>query len=527
MSTLLTDDAVREFITNGFLRLEPDVDAALHGKIEEKLRFATEKEFPMGNNVVSRIPAIWDILRSPRIHGALVSLLGPNYYVHPHRAIHTSVPVADKSVVYPDDYDAPPMGKGSMAGSGWHQDAQSPLSRARHHTPRYLIGFYFPHDTPAEMGPTRMQAGSYLYSNPVEPSAVVVPKDVKAGTFFLVHFDMVHAGFPNRTDLTRYMLKFVFTRTDAPTEATWDHADPAWRRPDNCIPECDLTPAWSYLWNWLRGAPANADGPCPNADAHFAALNGHDQVARLNGIYSMARAGEIDRLGAQIEALAGKGLEQRILVVDNDGNRVPRDDIRGYERRWNERAIVFDDAAYALAAIGVAAQPTLERLLESHDPWVAMNAVFGLGEMGSAAESSIPRIIALLEHPTQQVVRQTLDALSAIGGDLGPALPHIERLLCVSNPDWQEPQVTRGWVGEDQVRLNAVFVLLTAVNGPTNRDTLEEALIAALDDPNGYVPAVATEALTRLGTQSAYQAALGYLRDRRWDDTLMGRAKLF
>ena len=99
--TLLTDGEVQEFIVNGFLRLQPDVDPKIHAGIDQKLRFATEQEFPMGNNIVSRVPALWDVVRCPRVHVALVSLLGAGYFVHPHRSIHTNVPGEDPSVSYP------------------------------------------------------------------------------------------------------------------------------------------------------------------------------------------------------------------------------------------------------------------------------------------------------------------------------------------------------------------------------------------------------------------------------------------
>ena len=33
------------------------------------------------------------------------------------------------------------MGDGSTATSLWHQDAQSPLAKARYHFPRFLLGF--------------------------------------------------------------------------------------------------------------------------------------------------------------------------------------------------------------------------------------------------------------------------------------------------------------------------------------------------------------------------------------------------
>ena len=523
--TLLTDEEVQEFIVNGFLRLQPDVDPKVHADIDQKLRFATEQEFPMGNNIVSRVPALWDVVRCPRVHGALVSLLGAGYFVHPHRAIHTSVPVEDPSVSYPEDHAGPPLGKGSMAGSGWHQDAQSPLSRMRHHVPRYLIGFYFPHDTPKLMGPTRVQAGSYLYAHPVAPHGVVIPEDVTAGTFFLLHFDTVHAGWVNRLDQTRYMVKFVFTRTEHPTSPAWNHDNSRWQRPTTCIPTFDVEPAWSFIWDWMRGE-AQTNRPAPSESAnHHAALNGVNQIERLNAIYSLAHRSEIEDLTGRIESLSGLGLHERSLAMDKNGKQQARDAIEGYPRRWNERAVVVDDAAYSLAAVGKEAVPALTSLLRTEDPWVVINALFALGEIGPTARNALPHVIRLLEHPKQQVVRQALDTLGAIGGDVGEALPQIHALLQETNPNWQSPEVVRGWTGQDQVRLNAVLAILSCLNEPANHASIESMLIASLDDPNGYVPAVATEALVRLGSKTAIEASVRYLQDRRWDDTLIGRVK--
>ena len=58
------------------------------------------------------------VLRSPSIAGALTSLLGPNYYVHPHRAIHTSRPVEDKSAVYDEDFNGTADGQGISSWIG-------------------------------------------------------------------------------------------------------------------------------------------------------------------------------------------------------------------------------------------------------------------------------------------------------------------------------------------------------------------------------------------------------------------------
>ena len=78
----------------------------------------------------------------------------------------------------------------------------------------------------------------------------------------------------------------------------------------------------------------------------------------------------------------------------------------------------------------------------------------------------------------------------------------------------------RGWHGEDQVRLNAVFALLSAVNDPEDIDRIETILEASLNDPCGYVGAVASEALVRIGSKRSMATAVRYLSDRRWDESL-------
>lgn len=520
---LLDDEAVRAFVTNGFVRLTPDVPADVHAEIDRLLRFACEEETWYGNNILARVPKMYEVLDCSVVRGALTSLAGPDYYLHPHRAVHTSTPAAHTAGVLDPAANAPPMGKGSMAGSGWHQDAQSPLSRARHHVPRYLIGFYFPHETPVAMGPTRLQAGSHLYPHPGESQAVVFDA-IPAGTFFLLHFDMVHAGFPNMTDRTRYMVKFVFARTRHPTSPAWDNTEEQWRRPADCVPEYDLPATWSWLWDWMRGARPTR-GPSATSE------RGHrvDQAARLERIYTRAACGEAGGLADDVAASAGHARHERRLARDEAGRVLPRDDIRGYPLRWNERAVVMEDATYGLAACGAPAIPALLALLGREDPWLRINAAFALGEMGPAAVDTVPALAALLDDPHQQVVRQVLDALGAIGRRVDVALPAIDRLLKETNPAWQEAQVMRGWVAEDQVRLNAAFVLLNAVSNPGRADleTIERVAGAGLGGGNGYVCAVLAEALVRIGTPTAHARAIRYLSERRWDETLMGRRKAY
>ena len=196
------------------------------------------------------MPILQYVLRHEKVHGALTSLLGSDYLVHPHRAIHRSTPLEDRDVDFSMDSNAHVMGVGSTATSLWHQDAQSPLARARHHFPKFLLGFYFPHEVDSSMGPTRFLRASYCDNGPDQTRSIYQPEHVRAGTFFLAHFDIAHAGFPNFSGHDRYMLKFVFARTRSATSPSWNNQSEDWAPGENREGESSLYhPAASYIWN--------------------------------------------------------------------------------------------------------------------------------------------------------------------------------------------------------------------------------------------------------------------------------------
>ena len=511
----MTDEDIQRFICDGLLIIDSGLSASFHADVEAKLRFSVEKEFAMGNNTLPRIPEMYRVLDSVPIVRALTTLLGPDYVLHPHRAVHTNVPVENKDIDLSPEVNAPPMGKGSMAGSGWHQDAQSPLARARYHVPRHLILFYFPHDTDITAGPTRVEAGSYLFSRPEEPRHPILPDFVAAGTVFVLHFDLVHAGYSNLSEKTRYMVKFVASRTrnpeTIPTTAPWS-------TPADIQTDYPLEPAWSAIWRWLHGLSHKPINQASQGD--------EGQIARLNRIYSAnCDEKQIARWIAELVSSRGHDRHLRKLRIADSGTPLPIDRPTN-DLRWNERAIVMEDAAYALAmADGKAVEPICD-LFALADPWVSINACFALGEIGAAA--AIPTLLEALDDPHQQVVRQALDALGVLGHAINEALPAIESLLVRDNDAWQEPEVMRGWTAQDQIRLNAVFALLNVIHlDDTDLQTVEHILINALDDANCYVPEVACEALRRIDTPTAITAAFKHLQQRRWDPSLRGRQKLY
>ena len=432
MTNRLSDVQICQFIEDGFVVLDSGLSEEENRYIDRRLRELESHEGWHGNNIVSRIPELHGVVRSSTIDGAISSLLGPDFLFHPHRAIHRSSPAKNTSQVPNDEADGPAMGEGSTAGSIWHQDAQSPLARARHHYPRHLIGFYFPHDTPKEMGPTRMQAGSQYWPRPpANPTNVVVPDFVPAGTFMLVHFDMVHAGFTNLTDVSRYMIKFVFSRMSNPTTPTWDNK----RLERVKVSEnesAQLGVVWDAVWGWLRGAPC-----APTQQGHIEDLDPANPSRALAAIYAQY---DVDDLIERLKQDAHKDKHARKLVKPRSDRQLMRDDIAGFPRRWNERAIVFPNATYALANQRDRALPALLKLALDKDPWMQINAVYALGEIGEGHEPVAAVFESLLDSSHQQIVRQTIDSIGIVFGNVSrnadSFLPKFEELMRESTADW-------------------------------------------------------------------------------------------
>ena len=525
---LLGDEQVRRYVADGFLAFDTGLDSGFHDAVAAELAVSmNEGSALLGDNLLPRIPMLADLLGSPAVDGAMKSLLGEHYAWAPHRFPHNSEPLADAD--RSDDFDPflnnARMGPGSISGSGWHQDGHSKAGRSRWHTFRAANLFYFPQDTPLAKGPTRLLAGSHLYANInlATPDQVVL-RDIPKGTAIIADFDVGHAGTPNRTDTSRYMLKFVVLRMQSPTRATWDHRDPAWRTPDGLFTPHDLPQAWTSLWNWLRGAPRNegTSAPTDTIPRLLNEMRARDPQQRLAAMYDLAALGEAP-VPALIDALrATAGLDRHVAPTPDDMGYYGKSDDH-LERKFSPRQFVPEDAAIVLGAIGEPAVEPLAALLDDSDPWITINAAYALGEAGpDAAGRQADRIGELLDDHLAAVARAATDALCTLPCFGSPTVARLGRVLAHDMDDGEEPAMGEPslggrWTKQNHLRYLASLALLARVTGSSPPDGLEQAFIAGLDDETGYTQAIACQGLERLGTRTGLKAAVRHLQTRRWD----------
>ena len=529
---LLSDEQVQRYIADGFLIVNSNLDPAFHAAVSKALDFTLTNELPHpGDNIVPRIPALDKVCESPVVRGALISLLGNQYALAPHRFPHNSEPLDKEADTEFEPFDnQPKMGRGSISGSGWHQDGHSRSGRSRWHTSRVANVFYFPHDTPVSMGPTRLLAGSHLYATlRGTSSGQVVLQSIPAGSVVICHFDLGHAGTPNLSDRSRYMVKFVALRTQNPSTPTWDCQDPVWHTPDDLKTPDDIPVVWTSLWNWMRGVDRNEGITVPSIKELPRLMDGilsKSQEQRLSCLYDLISVGApaVDGLVESLLETAGLGRHQSPESTDQGYYAMSPNVL---ERRFSERQFVPEDAAIGLAAIGTPAVPKLVELLAHEDPWIRINAAYALGDAGpKAAGAQVDDIGGLLNDQIDSVIRVALDSLCALG-TFGPVtVKRLHRFLTEDYANWEEkvdsePQVGWYWTLQNQIRYQSSLALLAWVsNSDEPSADVEEALIDALDDVTGYTPAMACLALERLNSVSAMRAAIRYLSVRRLDATL-------
>jgi len=454
---LLTDEQMRKFIAEGYLILQTDFPKAFHDRLNEQLNRVYEEEGNPGNNLLPRVREVQKIFDHPVVAGALTSVLGPGYMLHAHRHGH---------------FNAVPK------PGAWHKDSYWGYHRIRNHHPWWAMIMYFPQDTPPELGPTGVLPGTQHYesrtfeTDDVEGEALA---SGKAGTFALIHYDIWHRSTPNVLGHPRYMLKFEFMRTTAPTAPTWDCKDEAWSLPAALQSPIARHPIlWEETWNWLSGRPCSLAGTLPEDADAISRL-----TERLEDPFEPVALDAAYELGCR-----GAAGAQALLAA-----------LR------HEQTSVSRLAAYGLSIAGTAAVDGLVAALGEERDAVVAHAAFALGELGRFAAGATPRIAALLDHPSAKVRRTAVDALGMIP-DAGQAA--VDGLI-------------RGLRDED-VQVRFMSGLALARVGAAAKDAVPH-LAAALDDDNRYVRAHAAEALRYIGTEEAKDLLIRELFNSRWCPT--------
>ena len=443
---LLTDTQMRHFIVNGYITVTTALPPQFHDAIYEKTMVVFDKEGNPGNNLVPRIPEIQKVLDDPNVKGALTSLLGADCYMQPHRHPHYN----------------PPGSK----GQGMHQDGGKRWS----HRTRRLLVFYYPQDTPIQLGPTGVVPMSHYYSTregaEVSPEQPIVGK---AGTVAFANYDLWHRAMPNSSEKRRYMMKFLYTRMSEPKAPTWANEDTDW------VSGVALGPAehqemFRYLWDWHRGIEDSGTQDVSNGESLsglISALNGTSESIGLQAAYALPRFGE-------------KAVPALVRCLQDESEMTRR------------------HACYALNAVGtVAVEPLREALQDSRES-VRDTAAEALGDLGEKAEPAVPALVELLGDPSSSVRSHTIEALGTTSQSSAVAVPGLVKALADES---------------EGVRRTAVFALARiGKDAPGAVEGLQNVLF----DANRYVRGDAVHALYRIGTPAAKTAVLRYLETTRW-----------
>ncbi len=526
---LLTDEQMRHFIVNGFVKVQTNLPAQLHKHIFDKTDaifercWSFERRYNPLNNILPMVHELQEILDAPQVQGALTSILGNGYVLHPHRHCHPNFP------------SLPPT-KSKALAMPLHKDGHATGKRPRHHLPRWAILFYFPQKCPIEIGPTCLIPGNQYLRN-ISPEGFntrsLIPALQQDGTFelpetftnrtlttlegelgdvWIMHFDIAHSVFFNHQDLARYGMKFVYMRTEEPAAPSWNSTEDHWHPPKNNWVSEDYEILWTYVWNWLSGKSdlfatkrASTEG---NVQHWIKQLSDSDLKKRLQAIKelgfghqssSVAIPNLIGQLHEDYEpvrlntayalAAIGESAVQPLIERLTDGR----------ENYQAEPILHMSDAAHSLAALGKPAVPALRQALSDSEEHIRSQVVYALGEMSWRSASAVSCLRNLLADSAEPVKQHVISALGIIKQPLSEIVPTLVRVL-----------------EEDDDPSLSLFAAQALVRIGKNAKSAIPALSKALRSSSPYIRAFSIEALSKIGTQEALQPLVASLRTSRW-----------
>ncbi|MBT3266259.1 HEAT repeat domain-containing protein [Candidatus Poribacteria bacterium] len=453
MPQLLDDQAMWDFIADGYTVVHADFPSEFHAQIHRDTEAVFAERGNVGNGILAAVPELAEVFEHSAVSGALTSVLGPGYRAYPHRHCHLNAPQSAAQAMHLDSYEAD--------------------ENNRHHRARWAMAFYYPHDIDDSMGPTSVVPRAQYHST--RPSNDEACFTGAAGSVCIVHYDSWHRATANLSDVPRYMHKWLFIRTAEPAEPSWDHSESS--DPD-CPATADLDShdhrgMWASLWNWHCGGVDEGHGDGAEVADLCVALSDDAETVRLNAAYALGRVGE-RAVAPLVDALRDEA-DRRL-----DGNLAAS---------MTNPSHLY--AGYALSAVGAPAVPALTDALES-DSWAVRAAAANtLGDIGRSAADAVPALAQRLDDEEPWVRRNAAEALGHLGVEHGVGA--LGQLL-TDEVEW--------------VRLNAA-VALTRI-GPRAVAALPQ-LVAALGDEAYYVRANAAHALDAIGAQPAHDALTAYL----------------
>ena len=450
----LTDEQMRDFIINGYVKIKTDFPPSFHQNIYEQLDAMFEHTGNLGNNVLPLIPEMQEVFDHPLVHGAMQGILGSDYVMHPHRYCHHNPQGSD--------------------GQGFHKDTYEGDEQIRRHRCRWTMAFYYPQDVTEDMGPTAVLPGSQYYetgeSAHQQPDLSLCGE---AGTVTIVHYDLWHRATPNSSDKKRYMLKFLFSRLDEPSAPTWNSEVADWHALSNGE-TAEHPELWGSIWDWHYGQNGTANGVShTEMDTLIKTLDSDNERERLNAAYRLGRIG----------AAAVPTLQQML--------HSPSDAIRQY-------------AGYALSLTGAPAVPTLIDALQATDDSVRGTAAYTIADMGKTAQAAMPALTRAAQDASEWVRRHATEGLGLIGQQVSDEMDLSETVDVLTT----RLQDDYYWVRDNAARALAKL--------GTHAEPAIPTLIAQLEDENRYVRFHAALALKQIQTAEAQDALFNHLFASRW-----------
>ena len=445
---LLGDSQMQQFIVNGYVTVKAGFPRPFHQSVYAQAEKIFSTQGNPGNDFLPAIPQLADLFSHPAVTGALTSILGPGYMMHPHRHCHLTPP--------------------GQSAQRHHQDSYEADRNVRHHRTRWAMAFYYPQDVTAEMGPTSVLPASQYYTsrNQAEKQDELLLCG-EAGTVTIVHYDLWHRATTNRSDRNRFMMKFLFCRMQEPAAPGWNCSDAAWRDPAAAD---DLPRLWQNVWNWhlgnealpLQQSEVNASKWTNFAERQKLGVDKCSlEATRLESVYRLSSQ------GLEGSAELSKMLEEEAPAMLDENLASPH----------TNPSQLF--SAFGLSAQGAAALPYLLNSLRS-DKWPLRAAAADiLGDIGLPAAPAVPHLLDSLKDESDWVRRNATEALGNIAST--EAVPWLATLLTDDNCSF--------------VRHNAALAL--AKIGREARNA-RPSLMRALEDANLYVRGNARLALARI-----------------------------